>query len=285
MALIPVIKDKEKLYKHFQATKHTAWKLYNSADMKTPIQSLTNEKNTTNSYAQLRDIVECLESTGIYVLDSFLPVAGAGEKNYFKPDASVCFTMAETMQQQSQNAPSGERQTIGYTPQFADHIELIKTNAKLASELDYTKKLLQDNLLEVGRLTNELTIANNLLDEYEAEEEDDEDEEEEGLAGMPVGIESAIAQLITKHGPVVIENMFDKKLNQDLKPELEEEEHDNKNTATNGIDFSNMPSIDIIVDKLQKVDPKLQQHLYKLLLIGQQKPNTFKIFLSKLENY
>ena len=282
MALTPVIKDKEKLYKHFQATKHPAWKLYNANDRKSPIQICINEKSITNAYAQLRDIVECLEPTGIYELDTFLPQSGAGEKNYFKPDTSICFTMAETMQPQSQNAPSGG-QTIGYTPQFADHIELIKKNAALASELDYTKKILSDNLIEVGRLTNELKIANDLLDTYEDEEEEEE-EEEEGMSGMPQSIESSIAALITKHGPVVIENMFDKKLSPELKAELEEEQ-DNKNTATNGIDFSNMPSIEIIVEKLQRVDPKLQQHLYKLLLIGQQKPITFKMFLTKLENY
>lgn len=272
MALSPLIKGRNNIIKHFKSTKHSVWKLYNANDTKSPMQTHIS-KSPADAIASLEEMLDVLDPSGSFILDTFLPLPG-NDKNYVRADTSMPFTLSEASNEKQPIQGTGNH--LNYTPAFGDHIKLIQDNAKISAELDYTKQLYSDTLKEIERLRNELRVAESLLDEYEAEE--DEEEEKSGVSGVPKNAEEAVAKLITEHGGVVIEHFFNKE--KGLKDELQ---LSNDKTPINGIDTTKMPDLNTIVQVLASKDSRLHEHLYKLALIAQQKPIKFKFFLDQLD--
>lgn len=274
MALSPLINGRDNVLKHFKATKHSIWKLYNANDTKSPMQTFISTK-PTDALSALVEMLDVLNPAGSYILDTFLPLPG-GDKNYVRADTSVPFTLAEVQQEK---AMQGTGQQLNYTPAFGDHIKLIQDNARIAAELEYTKRLYSDSCQECARLENELKVANNLLDSYEAE---DDEEEEQAMSGVPKNAEEAIAKLITENGGTIIEHFLGKD-KEGLKDELKMP--GNQQQPVNGIDKSKMPDLNVIIQILLQQDRDLHEHLYKLALIAQQKPKQFKYFLDQLDKF
>lgn len=280
----PIIRGRDKLYKHFQSANHKLWKLYNASNLKSPIQVQTNLKlKFEDSETLLANVIESLEPTGVYILDTFSIVDKGGEQRFIQPDTSICFSLSDS--EPMNGAGTGAKSdNIGFKAgiELNDHISVIKENAVLSSQRDYFKKCYEDGLQEILRLKNELNIAESLLDEYEEEDEEEEEGEQQSVSGIPASIEASIAKVIAENGGTILENLMSKGVKNELKIETEEEDNE---PQINGVDVQNIPDVYTLTEMLQKYDPKLKEHLYKLLLIAQQKPNTFKTFLNRLEGF
>ncbi len=270
----PIIRTKENLYKHFRATKHAHWRLYNAEDTKSPLASHLGN-NLGDSEKVLSDFIDAIDPEGVYILDTFIaPVKG--EKGYVKPETTMPFTLVEKSAQQTITGNTTQDKQSGYTPEFGEHIRLIQDNAKLSAELKYATQKLTEALEEQGRLENELRIAENLLEEGEEEEEGQSEEEEEKKPGMfgnmiPASLDQALAKLLNEKGGMLIESFFAKKtpLNNPV-----------MNGTVSDIDTEMMA----IISELRKHDENLNEHLKKLLAIAQNFPDMFKGILEHLDS-
>ncbi|MES2396848.1 MAG: hypothetical protein V4549_12625 [Bacteroidota bacterium] len=281
MALNPVIRGKDNIYKHFSNTKHVHWKLYNALDMKSPISMYmdASKKSAPDALLALKDIIDVLDVSGVYVLDTYLPTPGS--KDFFKPETSIPFSINEsnTSNQQQQSSAIGS-QTSGYTPEFGEHIKLIQENARLNAENKYANTQLADALEEQNRLKHELSIAEGLLDEWENENEDEEEEEEDNKKGMfgnvPPDMNAAIAKLITEKGGLVLENLF--------KPKMNPQEQTKTPEAPGEVSGTDQDLFNIVL-QLKKHDPEIEAHLKKLLFVAEQMPDTFVEVLKNLDMF
>ena len=182
------------------------------------------------------------------------------------------------------------RQQIG----LSEHISIIQAKAKAESDNEYLKniikdqaKLIADSERKIEELEKELEELEQELDELE-EELDEQEKEEEKIAGTEdTSIESAIASVIKENGGVVLENLMSKGVKGAPDFTEENEEQQQEEPKVNGIPDNNLMDMSIPDLNMQMLtlNPKWKQHLVKLILIGKQKPITFKMFMSKLESF
>lgn len=296
------IRGKENVLKHFTKINDPYWKLYNSKDTKTPIQTLLSVNNAIKSRQHFADLLESLDTSGTYILDTFTVATSkeTGGMKWSKPDTTTCFALNEAVNNPTPLIMGDEnkKKTDFIAPNsLRDTIELIRENATLTVELSVYKQKLQDAINRISVLENEVNELNEELEELE--EEAEEAEEAVSGNGVPKNLEEALTGLIAQHGGTLIENLMSKGVASDpfkeankiaetpvntesSPPEMGEEPE--QEIKMNGIGDST-PDLFTIVGELQKFDPLLSKHLYKLLLIARQKPITFKLFLNKLETF
>lgn len=276
------IRGKEKVITHFKNAGNSHWKLYNAADSKSPLQTCLNVKDVPTSLEFLNEILDNIDPNGIYTLDTYAKNDERGEQKFLRPTTSVCFSLSETTTT-SVNSPTEEKKTFSSTPaSLKDHIDLIRENAKLSAECSMYKQYWEESIKKITELENLVDELEDELEEYEEEAEQEEEEKKvSGTDSAPQNVEQAIAQLIKDHGGALVENIMNKGVKSDIKFDEEKEEGEIK---VNGIG-DEMPDIHTIVSELVQKDSQFQKHLYKLLLIARQKPNTFKMFLKKLEEF
>ncbi len=274
MASAPTIRGKDNLLKHFKATKQAHWKLYNDADKKTPVQVYLpggNNVKVADSITALTEILDVLDPTGVYILDTYLP---GSDKNFVRPETSIIFSLSEAQQNQPiQDQSKALSGVNNYSPDFSQHIKLIQDNAYLKAENDIKTQKLSEALQEVARLKNENDVLEDTILNYENEEDDEKEEEEKkGMFGnMPPSINEALAKLITEKGGMMIEGMFAKKIPTPNSVQI------------NGTDDENKLYI-AVCSELKNHDPKIIPHLQKLFLIAQSMPAIFQNIIQSLED-
>lgn len=276
MAASPTIKGKQNLIKHFQATKCPYWKLYNAHDAKAPIMSYNNDKNIVNSLGALTEFCDILDEHGLYVLDTFVPVEGSKDKSMIRPEQTVCFTLQDHYQNApAKQHPSAEgKQVSGYTPEFGEHIALIKENAKHKGEYDYCSLQLKDALIKIGELENKNKVLQDSLENGEFDEEEEEDDDDDSIAGVGSAkdrLMNAFAGLLETKGGLIVENVFGSKLKTDTSKQ-----------PINDTNEENEAFISIC-NSLKEHDPELLKHLVKLHAIAVNMPDTFKVIIDNLE--
>lgn len=304
----PTIKGREKLLKHFKNVNEPWWKLYNASDMRTPIQVQLNKKTNSivTSEGYLTDLLDSVDPSGTFVLETFgLQQADEGFK---RPSTSMSFTLNEQYgASEPEEKVSGTKSVPGFTGQLGirEHVALINENAKLSAECETWKSKYNDILkknIELENLVEELEDEIEELEE-ELEELEEGGEKKEGTERL-IG---AVTKVVEEHGGTLVEHFTGKKgkggsqvhgMPDEEEEEYEEEhisgqennseesesnEEEGEDVAMNGI--TQLPEIPEIIEELKKHDAKLQRHLFKLLLIAQQKPNTFKILLGKIEDF
>lgn len=280
------IRGKEKVLSHYKNVNQPYWKLYNVSDLKTPIQQFVTgrDKKIDTPLRFLNDILDSIDPNGTYVLDTYeYSDDKSNQQRFLKPDTSICFTLSDTATAPQVNGTEVKRPTFDSSPaSLKDHIDLIKENAKLSMECSLYKSRYEDCLKEISELKSEIDELNDELEDYEEEEEE---QEQESVAGTqpPKNMEEALSRLMTEHGGVLIENLMSKGVKGDPGKSDISGDDDEGEIKVNG--SGDMPDMNTIVTELQRYDPNFQKHLYKLMLIAQQKPSTFKMFLSKLENF
>lgn len=277
------IRGKDKVLAHFKNVNQPYWKLYNVSDLKTPIQQFVTgkEKKIDTPLRFLNDILDSIDPSGTYVLDTYeFSDDRQNQQRFLKPDTSICFSLSDSAIAPQVNGNETKRPSFDSSPaSLKDHIDLIKENAKLSMECSLYKSRYEDCLKEIAELKSEIDDLNEELEDYEEEEEEAEQESVSGTQ-PPKNMEEALSRLITEHGGVLVENLMSKGVKGD--PGKSEEDIPEE-PKVNG--SGDIPDMDVIVRELQRYDPQFQKHLYKLMLIAQQKPSTFKMFLSKLENF
>lgn len=287
MAASVTLRGKEKLYKHFKNVNNPFWKLYNASDAKSPIQTNLSVTNIGNSLAVLTDIVDCLENSNTYILDTFSVENSKEQTRFIKPSSSITFTVSE--KEDTVNGVETSEDKKGYQYKdpisLASHIDIIEKNARLSVEVSMYKANYEQAIAEVARLKNELQIAEDALADYEEQEE----EEEIGKVAGNESLAGALTALVKSHGGILIENMTGKKVEGKIPEENLEMPPDNQsetdNKTVNGIEQNTINTIDQVVAELRTHDPNLFNHLYKLLLIARQRPSTFNMFMLKLEEF
>lgn len=271
----PIIFGRDAIVKHFKDSKRAHWKLYNASNVKSPVMIKTDQKNVAHSLAAFSDLIESIDPNGVYILDLFVQENGQ-DRQYFTPETSIPFTLVDRADNESIAANNSYQPAMAgtgqYTPEFGEHIALIKANAQLSAENDYSRTQLADALDQ----NNKLIIENGVLEERveELENGDEEEEKEDGIfSGLPANINQSLANLIEKKGPMILENMF---------------ASDNANNYTkpiNGSPVEEDANIYEIVKRLKKHDPQIEEHLLKLLGIAEHMPDTFKDIMSNLDNW
>lgn len=283
MAAPIAIRGKEKVLAYFKKVNNPFWKLYNTSDTKRAIQENLSNKDIAKSFGYLADLLESIESTGVYQLDTFSVKEANEAQRFITPTTSLVFSMSESaISGETTELKSGAKWITDTPASLKDHIALVQENAKLSVEVNMHKAECMRLMEEISKLKVELDYANNLLDEYE--EEDEEDEEEQGVTGTgdPKNMNEAISQLISKHGGTLIEGLFGK--GKSKMEDIPEEETDN--AEVNGIEERPMPkNITGIIEELRTHDENLFKHLYKLLQIARSQPVVFKNILTQLESF
>lgn len=172
-----------------------------------------------------------------------------------------------------------------------DHVQLIAAKAKAEADCAYFQNMYNDKVKECTELERELQELEVEFDKLEAEMEEMEKEAEaEELAKVSgdkekeTSIEGAIASVIKEHGGVLVEHLAGKVKEETTGLDGAEELKDEKVISGVGLQLMEMP-LTQLHEKMLEIDPKWKQHLCKLILIGQQKPLTFKMLIAKLEAF
>lgn len=292
------IRGKENILKHFTNINDPYWKLFNAKDTKTPIQTLLSVNNTVKSKQYFSELLDSLDQNGTYVLDTFTVATAkeTGGMKWSKPDTTTCFSLADTGTALLMGDENKKKTEYVAPSSMRDTIELIRENATLTVELSVFKGKWEEGQKLIKELQAEIEELNKIIDEYEEEES----EEEESVGGVPKNIEEALTGLIHAHGGTIIENLVNKGIDKDpfkdnatgnseksVEGEGGQENDDQEaeqEIKMNGIG-NDIPDLNSIIQELMQRDINLHKHLYKLLLIARQKPNTFKTFLHKLETF
>lgn len=187
---------------------------------------------------------------------------------------------------------------------LSDHVALISAKARAESDCQYYLGVIADLKKDKADLERKLDELESELDELESEldamEEKAEEEEKARISGNEaVTMESAIASVIKENGGVLLENLLGAKGVKGAPNFSEEnslgdgmgesEEQLKDNQAVNGIPVgtTNLMSLPLTTlnEEMMSLDNKWKQHLCKIILIGQQKPETFKMFMLRLEQF
>jgi hypothetical protein len=286
MAHKVTIRGRDKILKHFETVGNPYWKLYSTTDLRSPIYQNLREKNKGDSYNMFKDFLDNLDEGNAYVLDTYTESEGKQAVKFIKPSTSICFSLEET----TINAEvfTGGKETKYSSASLKGHIEVIQENAKLNVEVGIYKAEIERLTAKVAELERDITELEEELDEYE--EEAEEAEHAGNVSGVPNDLQGAFAKVISENGGALISFVTDKLGIKSSKIEgdpfansqpVNEPERDN--VTVNGV--GSIPSINEIIVSLIEIDPNLQKHLYKLLLIGKQKPEEFKGLLKMLENF
>jgi len=255
---------------HFDKQKNPFWKVYLSTDARSVLSTNFDVPDFSKSKQLLRDVISNVNGSNVYTLETYKNLES---KKSNVPDTSVTFMLSE----QKMNGTPAEYEPQKYDSNaMKDKIELIHQNAALISEIGILKFqidfLQRENLALKSNLVDletELNNANADLDDIE------EEEEKESVGTM----QSAIAGLIQKHGAEIIGSFVaSKAVKEKLSPEVKISGFNDAN------DKSGNYTLQQLLTELDKADKHLHYHLYKLVLISQQQPDLFKLFMDKLDN-
>jgi len=172
---------------------------------------------------------------------------------------------------------------------LSDHITLITQKAQAESNCEYLKNVVSDQAKTISQLEREnrelqetIGELEEELDEIESSLNEEKEKENEGIKGTEeegINFEKAISSLIKEHGGTIVENVFSKGVKG--APSFEETDTATVNgISEKGIDSYTLPELNA---EMMAINSKWKKHLYKMLLIAEQKPVTFKAFMLKLE--
>ena len=183
---------------------------------------------------------------------------------------------------------------------LSDHISLISAKSKAESDNQYYLSIISDKTKEIADLKRQVeeleSTVNELEDELDAFEEEAEEEEKAQIGkSEDTSMEAAIASVIKENGGALLENLLGQKGVKGAPDFSENNMAGNEDTgqgqdshAVNGVEQSvNLMSLPLtkLNEEMMLLDSKWKQHLCKIILIGQQKPITFKMFMMRLENF
>lgn len=290
-----IIQNKDKLYAHFKRQETPFWKLSLYNDRRSIISSNLVEEDLENSLHIFQEICDSLDPSQMYALDMYEEARSAKGNAIPKSSISFCLSPVETVKEKK------EKESGMFTgSDFKKSLEIVQENARLEIQLQNYKTQNQELIEKIGKLNNYISTLEKDIEELEDELEDYENEESSiGEVGKE-NLESVATSLLKTHGASIIEKFTGKKVElkhdegvtgeeeeEELEDdpegeyELEEEEPEDDKVTMNGL--SNLPSMEKIILRLQAKDKKLHEHLYKLMLIAEQKPEMFKELISYLE--
>lgn len=270
------------------------WKMHD-VGKKIIVDSNLHEQNPDKSTELLKNAFEKLTPGCLYCLSLYK----SGRRSHGKENSSITFMNDDSEKvgaaEEKQTAqptkiayentiqPPAASERIG----LSEHIALIQSKAGAEAKLMYMEGIVSDQTKYIAELEAELKKCEEEIEELENEietlEEAEEEEEAEAVAGTEkVTLESALAGLIKENGGLVIENLFNKGLKEDIGITEETD-----NATVNGItsDLYERYSVEALNVEMLTLNPQWKKHLFKLVQIGQQKPNTFRMLLKKLEDY
>jgi len=264
------IRGQKKILDYFSGQKQPMWRLFPADDPRSVISQNLDISDQSKSHSHLLGVINYLDPDNVYTLELF---KAASDKKYGKPDNSVNFSLSETAAVSEIKKPGADRNNI------ADFIkgdmDLIRENATLRSNLGIKTFELEQAQKTILQLQNEIVELEEELDEMV------EEAEEHSITGNAQNdpIKQKIADLMEKGGGLLIEHLGKKS----SKKKLDDEDIE---ITVNGItnDKYLAHPIETYIEQLKKVDPNLHYHLYKLVLVSQKMPDTFKLFLTELEN-
>lgn len=272
--MVTTIKGKDKIIKYFSRVNCPFFKLYSSeSPTKVISQNVINESQESG-FQEFKEALEILDSGQSYILEIFPVKQNKKGENVASLDfvSSVQFSLKDS-DGSTVSGIQDKTKVVFDNASLKDQIELIKLNAKIQVELNVYKAENDRLLGEIERLKAHIEDLEEEINEYEEECE----EEEEKISGDPLS--NALAGLVKEHGGVIIESITSGKLKDKLKGD------------ENNIDPVQMGNVreklltltvEQIIEKLKTYDENLQYHLYKLLLIAEQRPYLFRSFLNKL---
>ena len=277
-----VIRGKDKVLDHYKSTNDPYWKLYVS-DSKSPIQQNLFEKKMDKSSQHLSEMLDSIDPNGVYVLETYSAAEKNEQQKFLRAATSTCFALSEGVAgtEEKKGDNSGRGSSIS-TQQWLD---IMRENTQLAGTIAANKiqiEHLNEKILEQASYIDELETE---LDEFE-EFDEEEEEEEASVTGVPKNMEQALGKVLVDNSDKIIDmlsgffNKGGKKIEDDI-PDEEPEEKDP--VQMSGIAETKPTTIAAVCEELKKHDPKLFKHLYKLVLVAEQKPDIFKMFLTKLE--
>jgi len=262
------VRGKQKILDFFGKQKNPIWRLYPADDPRSIIADNYTTTDFTKASALLRDVVEYLDGDNVYTLESFK--ATQDKKYGTKPDNAVNFTVSDgAVGEIVKPAKPGE----SFQGDIKKNFDLVIENSTLRSEKGILQFKYDQLLLENQQLKKDIEELEDELDEMTA------DLAEDKLNGTDSEdpIKKQIASAIEKGTNLLIENFGNmKKPENKLDPEIK----------INGIrdeTYKKHP-IEKYIELLMKADPDLHFHFYKLVQLAQQKPETFKMLLTQLEN-
>lgn len=282
------IRGMQNVENHFKNQKCAFWKLYIASDLRTPISSNMTERDMLESWQTLNQMLETLDHSNAYILDCF---AFKGDKTqgsvaqYVKPQSSICFSLKEDEPKIIAGDDHKKAPAFSGNPSIEGYVELVGKYSRLLAEVTYKDQVIDG----LHRQVNELQETIDELEE-ELEEMEQEEEEAEKVAGTQAEtteetLKGALVGLI-KQVPSMLANMKGgaKKINVDLYQGEEQQQEEPGAKVAGLYDTAKLPDLNIIVKQLFALDNDLHAHLFKLLLIGQQQPETFKALLNHLES-
>jgi len=258
------IRGKDKFFNQFKNNKHPYWKLTLYGDLRTMIATNMTEKNFDISFQDLSDTVENLDKENCYTIETF----AVTNLKQTRPDACYSFSLNSKNSEEGAVIGRKEKPESYHSGSMKEHIALIEKNAKLEVEISTLRMRIEEYEEQIKKLKKENAELEEELDEME------EEIEEEEAIGSTDTIQSALASLIKENGAMIIENVVSKGVKKD-----------EDNVQISGITTEKIPDLQTIINELSVYDTKLNEHLYKLLLIAKQKKHTFAYFMKKLEEF
>lgn len=289
------LKGKEKIFNYFQKQKCAFWKLLNY-DNRRVIAANTSKKNLQESFEDFSELIESVDQNCAYILELYAFTNPQEKQTFTRPFTTVGFSIDEDYVPK-QVVTGGEplpakpaASEFSGKMTLESHLHLIAENARLLSSNAFNEQRVKELQARVDELEEECDHLNGIIDDYE-EEEEEEKEQEQTVKGQPETPISILAGFVKENGKQIVEAMTKGKkvdVNAYQPPPQPENtppgEEENPGATMNGIPNIVLPDLNIIIKQLQGIDPNLHEHLFKLLLIGQQKPETFKLLISQLDN-
>jgi len=260
-------RGKKSVLKQFESLKMPVWRLYNIDEQKSPFAKYEG-KILAAANKELSEVLDNIEPTGIYMIDAFYPINTKEEKNYHLPDAQMIFTLEEKRRVEIGKDKEDVQQRVSvYSPEFEDHIKLIKQNAELKAERDYYAKCYNESVEEVARLEQEIKIKDEELDSIE---------EDADISGTPeaekLSFQDVITGLLHKHGDKLVDSLVSKKL------------RDTSYTPNPAVQMNGTnENLLKIIEELRKHDANIERHLFLLLQLAVQDTDLFNGMLGQLE--
>lgn len=309
------IKSKEKVLESFrnEVANNPFWKLFKIGVKQSVQQNLV----TTAAGESQRMFEEFMNNVGfdeIYKLQMFRNDGGKKKQaqQFIMPQAEFVFCLERSPNAALPPVISGVTGNVS-NPQpqmvnpymvnpsqqigLSDHIQLISAKAKAESDCEYYKQVITDQartIVELERenadLDAEVEELIEKVNELEEALESEAEGEEGAIKGTPDTMESVVAGLLKDHGGVIIENLVSRggiKGAEDITFEDTDKPGETDKKTVSGITDSTFESVTIeqLNNEMLLLNKNWKKHLYKMVLIGKQKPATFKMFMLRLENY
>lgn len=290
------LKGKEKLFNYFEKQKCAYWKLLNFNTRKV-IAANTSKKQFSEAYEDLKELVESVDPDEAYIIELYAFALNGDKQSFTRPYATMPFSIDEDYKPKSPVISNTQEQPTKRENEFSgkmtldSHLHLIGENSRLIAAEAFQSQRIKELEAKIAELQADNDHLNSIIDDYEEEEEEEnEADQKEKVAGQTETPMSIMANFIKENGKDIVNAVLTKKekvnVNQYQPPEQPIQDQEQPGAAVNGVGNTiQLPDLNVIVKQLQGIDPLFHEHLFKLLLIGQQKPETFKLLLSQLDNF